>query len=118
MVRIDLDEAAALITSATAAWKRTGLLAGALTWRDIGEPWPYPLKTRRDEVIDADSVGVAVHKGVQEGHLVLFRGGWADLDYWSGRPGDEPRVEAPGVDDWLTLADFQRLLERFAALFS
>ena len=115
---LDLDEAAALITGETAAWQRTGLLADGLTWRDVGEPWPYPLKTKRADVIDGDSVGVAVHKGDRMGRLVLFRGGWADLEYWSGRPQDEPLLEAPGWDDWLTLADFQRLLWRFAGLFS
>lgn len=44
-------------------------------------PWPYPLKTDREEVTDADSVGVVVRNQEQEGRLVIFRGGWADLEY-------------------------------------
>lgn len=43
-----------------------------------------------------------VRKDEQEGQLVVFRGGWADLEYWSGRPSDEPVTEAPGWDDWMT----------------
>ena len=48
---------------------------------------------------EADSAGVALCKGEKEGRLVVFRGGWADLEYWSGRPCDEPVTEAPGWDD-------------------
>jgi hypothetical protein len=48
---------------------------------------------------------------------VVFRGGWADLEYWSGRPGDEPVIEAPGWDDWMDLSGIERLLRRFAGLF-
>jgi hypothetical protein len=56
-----------------------------LIWRDVGVPWPYPLKTDRGEAADADSVGVAVRKQEQQGSLVIFRGGWADLEYQTGR---------------------------------
>jgi hypothetical protein len=108
---------AGLISRHADAWKHTGLTVGALTWRDIGVPWPYPLKTDRREVTDADSVGVEARKQEQEGHLVIFRGGWADLEYWTGQRSDEPVVEAPGADDPMTLPDVEQLLERFAGLF-
>jgi hypothetical protein len=68
-------------------------------------------------VAEADSVGVKVRKGEQEGRLVIFRGGWADLEYWSGRPSDESLTEAPGWDDWMDLSDIEQLLLRFAAFF-
>jgi hypothetical protein len=60
---------------------------------------------------------VAVRKDGQEGRLVVFRGGWADLEYWSGGASDEPVIEAPGWDDWLDLPGIDRLLRRFAVLF-
>jgi hypothetical protein len=44
-----------------------------------------------------------VRKHEQEGQLVVFRGGWADLEYRSGSPSDEPVIEAPGWDDWTDL---------------
>ncbi len=115
--RIDLDQVAGLICRHAVAWERAGLVVGALTWRDVGVPWPYPLKADRREVADADSVGVEVRKQEQEGRLVVFRGGWADLEYWTGRRCDEPVLEAPGVDDPLTIPDIERLLDRFAGLF-
>jgi hypothetical protein len=64
-----------------------------------------------------DSVGIAVKKGKQEGLLVLFKGGWADLEHWSGRQGDEPILRAPGWNDWLDEGRFASLLDEFAALF-
>ncbi len=115
--RIDLDQAAELISGHILAWAQAGLVAEALTWRDIGEPWPYPLKVDRREVVDPDSVGIVVRKNEQEGRLVIFRGGWADLDYWTGQPSDDVVVEAPGFEDVMTLLDVEQLLGRFAALF-
>ncbi len=53
----------------------------------------------------------------QEGQLVVFRGGWADLEYWGGGPSDEPVLEAPGWDDRMDLPAIERLLRRFAGLF-
>ncbi len=50
----------------------------------------------RDDVVRPDSIGVAVHRVDQEGSVVLFDGGWCDLQYWSGRLSDEPIEKAPG----------------------
>jgi hypothetical protein len=114
---IDLDQVAGLISGHAVAWEQAGLAVGTLTWRDIGVPWPYPLKTDRGEVADADSVGVEVRKQEMEGRLVVFRSGWADLEYWTGHLPDDPVLEAPGAGNPMTLADIEPLLERFAGLF-
>lgn len=114
---MDLDQVAALITRHALAWEASGLVVGAVTWRDAAASWPSPLREDRGQVVEPDSVGVAVRKHGQEGQLVVFRGGWADLEYGSGGPSDEPVLEAPGWDDWLDLAGVDRLLRRFAALF-
>ena len=66
---------------------------------------------------EADSVGVTVCAGEKEGRLVVFRGGWADLEYWGGGPSDMPVLEAPGWDNWMDLPGIERLLRRFASLF-
>jgi hypothetical protein len=97
--------------------EKAGHVAGPVTWKDVGGPWPYPLREDREKVAEADSVGVAVRKGEQEGRLDVFRGGgWADLEYWSGRPCDEPVLEAPGWDDGMDLPGIEQLLRRFAGL--
>ena len=113
--RIDLDQAAGLLARHVQEWRKVGLVADALTWRDIGEPWPFRIKVDRSAVIDADSVGVSAKKGGQEGRLVLYRGGWADIEHWSS--SDKPTFEALGTDDPLSLDDFDRVLDHFAGLF-
>ena len=115
--RVDLDQVAALITRHAFAWEESGLVVGALTWRGAAASWPFPLREDRGQVVEPDSVGGAVRKHGQEGRLGVFRGGWADLEYWSGGASDEPVIEAPGWDDWLDLPGIDRLLRRFAASF-
>lgn len=114
---VDLDQVAGLISRHATAWEEAGLVVGALTWRDVAGPWPYPLREDRAQVAEADSVGVTVRKHEQEGRLVVFRGGWADLEYWNGRPFDDPVTEAPGWADRMGLPDIDRLLRRFVGLF-
>jgi hypothetical protein len=114
---VDLDQVAALMTRHISSWEESGLVVGALTWRDEAAPWPSRLREDRRLVADPDSVGVAVRKDGQQGQLVIFRGGWADLEYWSGDASHQPVFEAPGWNDWLDLPATDLLLRRFAALF-
>jgi hypothetical protein len=79
--------------------------------------WPSPLRKDPSQVADPDSVGVMVRGRQQEGRLVVFRGGWADLDHWAGAPSDMPVLEVPGWDDWMDLPGIERLIRRFASLF-
>jgi hypothetical protein len=100
--RVDLDQVAGLISRHAFAWKQSGLVVGALTWRDEAAPWPSPLREDRGQVAEPDSVGATVRKDQQEGQLVVFRGGWADLEYWGG-PSDKPVLESPGWGAWMDL---------------
>ncbi|GAA0607797.1 hypothetical protein GCM10010174_26260 [Kutzneria viridogrisea] len=78
---LDLDSCAREIESRRAEWVRAGLTVGPLTWRDAAEPWPWPLHTDRAAVGDPDSVGVMLdYEDGPAGSIVLFRGGWADVD--------------------------------------
>jgi hypothetical protein len=115
--RVDLDQVAGLISRHAFAWKQSGLVVGALTWRDEAAPWPCPLREDRGQVAEPDSVGIMVRGHQREGRLVVFRGGWADLEYWGGGPSDMPVLEAPGWDNWMDLPGIERLLRRFASLF-
>ena len=115
--RVDLDQVAGLIARHAFAWEESGLVVGPLTWSDAAWQWPSPLREDRGQVAEPDSVGVTVRKYGQEGQLVVFRGGWADLEYWSGDASDEPVTEAPGWDDWMAIPGIDRLLWRFAVLF-
>jgi hypothetical protein len=85
--------------------------------RDRARDGPPSLKTDRDDVADPDSIGVTVHLGVQEGSVVLFRGGWCDVEYWSGDASDEPVMGAPGYPDTLTVDEYGRLLDSFINRF-
>lgn len=115
--RIDLEAAADQIASRREGWTASGLEVGDITWRDQGAGWPPVITIDRRAVASPDSVGISVRKGSQEGSVVLFAGGWADLLWWSGDPGDAPVDEAPGWDDWLDIERFGALLDRFGDLF-
>jgi hypothetical protein len=85
---VDLDQAAAEIIKRHSAWQAYGLLAGPITWRDESAPWPQRLETDRSQVSDPDSVGIRITgPNDSELEIVLFRGGWADVDYFAG--GDD-----------------------------
>lgn len=115
--RIDLDAAKAEIDRRVQVWVESGLTVDAVTWRDQGRGWPPPITTERQEVLDADSVGVRLHKGSQEGAAVLFAGGWVDLEYWDG-VSDHVVQDVPGWDAWLSVEEFGGVLDRLAALFA
>jgi hypothetical protein len=114
---VDLDVAVHEIEHRAEGWRAEGFAVGPVTWRDQGAGWPPRLTTRRDAVADPDSIGVAVRLGVQEGSVVLFKGGWCDLEYWSGSASDEPVIEAPGYPDGLTVEGFGHLLDSFINRF-
>jgi hypothetical protein len=115
--RIDLDAAKAEIDQRIEGWTASGLTVDSVTWRDQGQGWPPPITTERHEVLDADSVGVRLHKGAQEGAVVLFSGGWVDLEYWDGVSADVVQ-DVPGWEAWLSVEEFGAVLDRLAALFS
>ncbi|MFJ7416895.1 hypothetical protein ACIQWZ_39815 [Streptomyces sp. NPDC098077] len=82
---IDLEQAAAIIAERVARWVAAGLTVGQVTWRDETAPWPQRFETDRALVRDPDSVGVLISGPGDAGlSVVLFRGGWADVDYFDG----------------------------------
>ncbi|MFE3628889.1 hypothetical protein [Streptomyces goshikiensis] len=82
---VDLDEVAVILASRVPGWRSAGLEVGQVTWRDTEASWPQPLETDRAQVLDPDSVGVAISgPGEAELSVVLFRGGWADVDFIAG----------------------------------
>ncbi|MEU0127177.1 hypothetical protein [Streptomyces sp. NPDC006289] len=93
---IDLDQAAAEITTRFQAWAASGLSPRPITWRDETLRWPQRLETDRALVADPDSIGVRIlgTDGWTEVHLVLFRSGWADLDALTD---DEVTTECPQI---------------------
>jgi hypothetical protein len=111
---IDLDKAATVLEHRLVSWQRRGLSTGGITWRDADNP--AVLTVDRSSVRNPDSIGVDVRLGQQAGRLVLFKGGWADLEYW-GDVDDPPILEAPGWEDWLDLDRFGSLLDDFSGRF-
>lgn len=114
---IDLDAAAAVASSRIEAWRGPVVQVEPLTWRDAAQPWPQRLSTDRQQVIEPDSLGLRVRGGDQEGTLVVFRGGWADLTYVDLATSVDPVVEAVGWEEPLRLEDYGLLVDRFLGLF-
>ena len=108
---VDLDQAASEIIERQGAWRARGLSTGLITWRDEAAAWPARLETDRSRVSDPDSVGIRI-TGPDETELVvvLFRGGWADVDYCAGGEDFGPipafdlasaSVFAAALDTWV-----------------
>ncbi|MEV6757641.1 hypothetical protein [Streptomyces sp. NPDC051214] len=101
---IDLDQAAAQISCRRRRWTAAGLTVRPITWREGAAAWPQRLETSRSEVRDPDSVGIHV-TGPADAELlvVLYRGGWADVDFVAALDTNEelvcegPEVLAPQV---------------------
>lgn len=79
---VDLDRAAAEISLRRMGWHEQGLVVAEPTWRDAVAARPRVLETDRSKVKDPESVGVHLHsfRGAELA-IVLFRGGWADVDF-------------------------------------
>ncbi|MGW4779914.1 hypothetical protein ACWEPA_25030 [Streptomyces filamentosus] len=82
---IDLDQAAAVISERAAGWLAAGLTVGQVTWMDANSPWPRQFESDRALVPDPVSIGVLIDGPGDAGlSVVLFRGGWADVEYFDG----------------------------------
>jgi hypothetical protein len=78
---VDLDAVAAELHARRARWESRGLKIGAFTWRDAQAPWPQPIGTDRALVADPESLGITMDAAPSRyAELVLWCGGWADLD--------------------------------------
>ncbi|MGR7002106.1 hypothetical protein ACU686_35605 [Yinghuangia aomiensis] len=109
---VDLDEAAVTLAGRTAGWRSSGLDVGPLTWRDFEASWPQPLETDRARVRDPDSVGVLVSgPGDAELSVVLFRGGWADVDFIASLD-DAGSLPASGI---ASASDFANRMDQWVA---
>ncbi|MBD0420308.1 hypothetical protein H0H10_14340 [Streptomyces sp. TRM S81-3] len=102
---VDLDEVAAVLAVRTVGWRSAGLEVGQATWTDAEASWPQPLETDRARVHDPDSVGVVISgPGEAELSVVLFRGGWADVDFIAGLDdaGSLPASDIASASDFET----------------
>ena len=118
VAKIDLDLAAEQITACGAAWEARGLHVGELTWRDQFRTWPDQVVAGRAQASEPDSVGVKVTRGDEEGQVVLYDGGWADVEYWAGDVANDAVCEVAGdYDEPLTQGGFASVLDGFGARF-
>ncbi|MFF9430503.1 hypothetical protein [Streptomyces sp. NPDC014746] len=110
---VDLDEVAAVVAGRTAGWRSAGLEVGQVTWRDAEASWPQFLETDRARVQDPDSLGVVIISGPGDAELsaVLFRGGWADVDFIAGLD-DAGSLPASGI---ASAADFAARMDGWVA---
>lgn len=78
---LDLDQIASALAGLRPGWIGQALAAGPLTWRGARASWPKPLVTDRSAVVEPESVGITLTSvGGRKGRLVIWRGGWADVD--------------------------------------
>lgn len=108
---VDLDEANLEVARRSDTWEKAGLTAQPVTWRDGTVPWPYRFETDRAAVSDPDSLGLVITGPAAELALVLYRGGWADVDYFAGLDdaGTIPACEVGSA------ADFGERLDSYVA---
>jgi hypothetical protein len=66
----------------------------------------------RSKATDPDSVGVVMTRGPDEAHVVVYRGGWADVA-WLATPS-EVQMSAPALGD---AAAVERMLDELVARF-
>jgi hypothetical protein len=111
---VDLDVAVGEVERRAAAWWQSGITVGSVTWHETSEGWPQPFKTDRSQVNSADSIGISLRKGEQEGAVVLFEGGWCDFIDWDG-DADEVLQDAPEAT---TVKQYRKVLDRLTALFT
>jgi hypothetical protein len=82
---LDLDQVAAVLAGLRPAWRDQGLVARPLLWRDARRSWPQILHSDRGEVAEPESVGLTLTAADgREARLVIWRGGWADIDLLAG----------------------------------
>jgi hypothetical protein len=82
---LDLDQVASMLASLRPGWTGQGLTAGPLAWRDARASWPQPMLTDRSLVAEPESVGLTLTTADgRAGRLVIWRGGWADIDLLDG----------------------------------
>jgi hypothetical protein len=113
---IVLDAAVKPMLMRIDAWQQDGFTVEGPTWRE-SDGWPQRISPERATIADPDSVGVRLWRGAKEGSVVLYVGGWADVEYWSGDENDDVVLEAPGWIDPLTVETFAGLLDRWRSYF-
>jgi hypothetical protein len=103
---VDLDAVLVELTRRRPEWTRRRLVVGEFTWRDAAAAWPQPIVTDRKSVADPESVGMTLDAGDgAEALLVLWTGGWADLET---SINGQLVLEAPefvDVASWVAVAD-------------
>lgn len=110
---VDLDLVLVELSQRRPKWTQLGLVVGEFTWRDAAASWPQPIVTDRASVIDPESLGMTFHAGGgADALLVLWTGGWADLE---AAIDGELVLDAPEfVDVQSCVAVADALVERLA----
>ncbi len=103
--QLDLDQVARKLSRLRHGWSERGITAGQLTWRDARACWPKPIVTDRSTVTETESVGITLTAANGEALLVLWRGGWADVDLLLGSDVVSRNPDLHDVAGCVALAD-------------
>lgn len=93
---VDLDAVLVELLTRGESWRRSGLSAGTWTWRDASAQWPQPIVSDRAVVHDPESLGMTLRFGDDDAAIVLWRGGWADVE---ASIGGKVLLDAPDFND-------------------
>jgi hypothetical protein len=110
---LDLDRAARIIAERLPGWLAWGLTVQAPTWMDNDVAWPRPLLTDRADARRPMSLGVQVSRDDPYGAalVVLYAGGWVDVDYLAVGNDDV----ASEYVEFADIEEFGALLDRVVA---
>lgn len=81
---VDLDALAERLRFAAEEWRRHARV-GSFTWRDELAEWPQPIVRDRAAVEVPESLGIRLSRDCDdEMDIVVWTGGWADIDFVLG----------------------------------
>ncbi|MBB5909181.1 hypothetical protein [Actinoalloteichus hymeniacidonis] len=104
---LDLDQAALLVDQRRRRWSAAGITVARITWMDAHDGWPRPLYENRRLVRRPMSLGLELDGTGGSAWIVLYAGGWADVDLMVGDADPVAEYVEPA-----TVAEFGPLLDR------
>lgn len=107
---IDLDVLAARIRDRSAVWSARADM-GPLTWRDEAAKWPQPITQDRESVRIPESLGFRMDRSPDILLVVVWIGGWFDIEILKGEEHVQPFAEFKTVDE--AMGHVERVVEEF-----
>lgn len=100
---VDVDDLAARLAPHVSRWSAHASV-GPFTWRDGTATWPQPILTDRAAVAVPESVGFMIETDTGRVlTIVVWTGGWADIEMFTGSDVLTPHHEFRDADEALAV---------------